>query len=328
MKPTPALLIALIMLANLAGPVPLLRAQTPATAARCRTDSVQVKAAGAVQSRALPYFVEVQLTITNKTQETMRVDPGRFVLRPDRGDPVRPASAGDVVYALRAPASPSVGAFGIFVFGSVGVGVGVGPIDLSARAIEARMLRAGDLVSGATVRGSVYYRPAAWPGEFTVTLDGLTASSGAGPAPVELRGCQMPFRPSQPPVVYAVPPGARTFDLDARGVAGPIALSVSGAEFTRQATTLTVAVDNSASAEASLFVAIGDAQLVDHAGKVYTVRMLRSDLPDRAAGHGQIRGRLVFEPMPVPPQVTSAVLRLPGVQVLDSKYDLTVDLRF
>jgi hypothetical protein len=320
--------VVIFVAAVLTGPASDVSAQASPVAAPCRVDGAYVSVAGAVQSRSLPYFIEVQLTVTNKAPGTVRLDPGRFVLVPDQGVPVRPAATDEVIYALRTPTSPYLGVFGFFTFGSFGVGVGAGPFDLSSRVIDARILKAGDLAPGATIRGSVYFRPAAWPAQFTLMLDGLTTASGAGLPPAELQACRMPFRPGEPPVAYTIPAGARTFGLDARAAAGPMAVHVSNAEFTRQATTLTVMVENAGEAEANLFVAIGEARLVDNTGQAYAVRMLRSDLPDRVAARSQVRGRLVFEPLPIPPAVTSAVLTLPEIRAGSEAYQLKVDLAF
>jgi hypothetical protein len=309
------------------------RAAPPAD--RCQADASFLRASGAVQTRAVPYFVEVELTLQNKTETGIRVDPSRFTLVPDQGDPVFPATPDQVVYALAGSGSPTVGfvgfwggwggwrsSFGIAVGGTV-------PLNVPARTIEARILRGGELAPGASVKGSIYFKPASWPARFTLVLDGLTLSSGQGYQPVELRNCQMSFRPSEPPVAAVPPPpGARTLVLNARAEAGPVVVNVSRAEFTRQATTLTVVVENSAGEDADLFVAIGQARLVDSAGSAYAVRMLRSDLPDRVGARSQGQGRLVFEPLPIPPAVTSAVLTIPGVRVAAETYDLRLDLRF
>jgi hypothetical protein len=317
----------------LGGPISAASAQATPSTLRCRADATLLSVAGTVHTRALPYFVEVELTLLNKSQAGIRIDPWRFVLVPDQGDPVPPVSPDQVVYALGGPGPLNVGYFGVFWGGwgnSIGVAVGGAvPLNLSARAIEARILRPGELAAGASLKGSVYFRPASWPSQFTLLLDGLAVSPGAGLPPVELRNCQMPFRPSEPPVVLTPPPpGARTIALSARADAGPIVVSVSGVEFTRQATTLTMVVENSAEVDADLFVAIGEARLTDDAGKTYAVRMLRSSLSDRVAPRDQSRGTLVFEPLPIPSTPTSAVLTMTGVRVAGAQYDIRLDLRF
>ncbi len=327
-----SVMVVSILLA-LGGPISAASAQTTPSTLRCRADAPFLSAAGTVHTRALPYFVEVELTLLNKTQGGIRIDPWRFALVPDQGDPVSPASPEQVVYALGGPGPLNVGLFGFFGGGrgsSFGVAVGGAvPLNLSARTIDARILRAGELASGASLRRSVYFRPASWPAQFTLLLDGLAVSSGAGLPPIELRNCQMSFRPSEPPVAVTPPPlGARTIVLSARADTGPVAVSVSSVEFTRQATTLTVVVENSAEVDADLFVAIGETRLVDNTGKAYAVRMLRSDLPDRVGSRSQGRGRLVFEPLPIPPAVISAALTIPGVRVGAEAYDIRLDLRF
>jgi hypothetical protein len=282
-----------------------------------------------VHSRAIPYFVEVELTLVNKGQTRLRLDPARFSLVPDQGAPVSPTGRDEVVDTLRSPVSPYVGAYGIFHSGSFGVAIGVGPLDLHAKVIESRVLRAGDLLPGASVRGSVYFRPPSWPAQFSLVLDGLASESGAGLPSVALRDCWMPFRPSEPPIGFgSLPPGLRTVPVNARAEAGPMALSVSSVEFTRDATTLAITVQNNGPAAADLFMAIADARLVDDTGKTYAVRIVRSDFPERVTERGEARGRLVFEPLPHPPAVTSARLTLPGIRAGGALYDLRVDLRF
>ncbi|MGH7185328.1 MAG: hypothetical protein ACREIB_03485, partial [Pseudomonadota bacterium] len=153
--------------------------------------------------------------------------------------------------------------------------------------------------------------------------------SGTALPQVVLQTCRMPFRPSEPPVVVgAIPTGARWMAVSARAEAGPIAVTVSNIEFTRLATTVTVAVENAADADADLFTAIGDARMIDSAGRRYTVRMLPSDLPDKVSARSRGRGRLVFDPLPIPPAVNAATLAIPGVRVGAATYDISIDLRF
>jgi hypothetical protein len=303
-------------------------AQAPSPA-RCRAESAALSAAGVVQPRALPHFVEVELTLQNKAAGPIRIDPGRVTLVPSEGLPVAPASKDDVIQTLRSPSPAYVDVFGFFTIGSVGVGVGVGPIDLQARAIESRLLRAAELAPGASMKGSVYFRPASWPAQFAVVLDGLATSAGTALPPLELRNCELPVRPLTPPTSRApLLPVTRTISTRARAEAGPLAVSVSSIELTRLATTLTVTVENTSATEASLFVAIGQAQLVDADGKTYAIRILRSDLPERVGPRSQSMGRLVFEPLPVDLAVTSVTLTMPGLAVDDTSYDLRIDLRF
>lgn len=131
------------------------------------------------------------------------------------------------------------------------------------------------------------------------------------------------------PAASPTPPsGTRTLALSARATAGPIAVAVTSVEFARELTSLVVSIENAADIETNLFNAISDARLVDNTGKTYAVRVLRSDLPDRVPPRSSVRGRLVFEPLPLPPTVRSATLTLPGVSVGDAAYDITLELRF
>lgn len=295
----------------------------------CSADAFLMTAVGVVKTRALPYFVEVELTVTNRAQFDLLVDPTRFMLIPDKGDPVAPAARAHVIEALRYPTSVSVGFFGIFSIGSVGVAVGAYPLDLVTRTVDARILKSGTLAPAATIRGSVFFAPAAWPAQFSVSLDGLAAPSGTALPPIVLQACRMPFVPSEPPVsLGAIPTGARSIAVSARAEVGPIAIRVSNVEFTRLATSLTIEVENAADVDADLFTAIGDARVTDASGTRYAVRMLPSDLPDRVPAGGRDRGRLVFEPLPIPPALNAATLVIPGVRVGTAAYDLTIDLRF
>jgi len=322
---TAGLTVVLILCSSVAPSL----AQVGPAAAPCRVDTFLVSAAGTVKTRALPYFVEVELTLTNKSQIDLRVDPGRFTLLPDRGEPVTPAGRAQVIEALRNPSPVNVGFFGFFSIGSVGVAVGAYPLDLAARTVDGRILKSGELAPGASMSGSVFFAPAAWPAQFTLSLDGLTTPSGTGLPAVVLQQCRMPFRPTEPPVAFnSIPAGARSIAVSVRGEAGPIAVNVSSVEFTRLATTFTIEVENAADADADLFVAIGDARVTDAAGKRYAVRMLPSDLPDKVAARGRGRGRLVFEPLPIPPAVNTATLVIPGVRVGATAYDISLDLRF
>ncbi|MDR7418193.1 MAG: hypothetical protein QN178_04705 [Armatimonadota bacterium] len=282
-----------------------------------------------MHTRAVPYYVEVELTLANKSQGRLRLDPARFTLMPEQGNSISAAARDDVVYTLRTATASYASVYGVFQSGSFGVAVGLGPFDLQSRAIESRLLRAGDLAPGASVRGSVYFRPTAWPARFSVVLDGLTTEVGTPLPPVEVRNCQMSFRPAEPPVGFApLPPGLQAFPVSARAETGPIAVSVSRAEFIKDATTLIVTVENTAATPAELFMAIADARLTDGTGVTYAVRVMRSDLPNRVEARGQARGRLVFEPLPYPPAVTSARLTLPGIRTGGVLYDVDVALRF
>ncbi len=116
--------------------------------------------------------------------------------------------------------------------------------------------------------------------------------------------------------------------MSRRAVAGPLAVSFSAAEFDPEFTALVVAIENGADAEANLFNAIADAQLVDNTGKSYAIRVLRSTVPERIGSRATAQGRLAFEPLPVPPAVAAATLILPGVRVGEATCELKVEVRF
>ena len=56
--------------------------------------------------------------------------------------------------------------------------------------------------------------------------------------------------------------------------------------------------------------------------------VLRSTVPERIGSRATAQGRLVFEPLPVPPAVAAAMLILPGVRVGEATYELKVEVRF
>ncbi len=320
------LTIAIALLVFLGGQGTPVRAQAPSPLP-CRAERASLSAVGVYRPRALPHFIEIELTVQNSGPTPVRIDPARFVFMPDTGPGVAPASRDDVVRALHRPSPVSVSIAGFITMGAVGVSIGVGPFDLQVHTIETRLLRPMDVASGAVAKGSLYFRPAAWPAHFSLVLEGLSSASGSALAAMTLH-CAMPVRLLGSPGLLAQPAAPRTIAMSARAENGPLAVNVSSIELTRQATTVSVTVENAAATEASLFVAIGLAQLVDAGGKVYAVRMLRSDLPERVGPRSQAHGRLVFEPLPLEPAVTSSVFLLPGARVGDDVYDLRVDLRF
>jgi hypothetical protein len=321
------LLIAVAVLGLLSGTGTPAHTQTSAVG--CEAVQGVLAARAVVYSRALPYFVEVDLTVRNTGAQPVRIDPTRFVLVPDAAPPVAAADRAAVIQALQRPSATSISIFGFFgTNGSVGIGIGLGPIEIPSRAIEARLFPPTTLSGGAAIRGSVYFRPAAWPAQFSLILNDLTNAAGVALPPLELRHCTLPVQPEGAPEPMAPPQAARTIAMSVRTETGPLTVAVSRVELTRQATTLTVTVENTAAAEASLFVAIGQAHLVDSSGQTYAVRMLRSDLPDRVGPQSRVHGRLVFEPIPPASAERVVACVMPGVRVGDDVYDLRVDLRF
>jgi hypothetical protein len=278
-----------------------------------------------VHTRAAPYFVEVELAVHNKSAAPLWIDPGRITLVPAEGRPVSAAPPQQVLETLYVPSSTYVDAAGVVVSGSFAIGIGIGPIDFRRRALEARILRAESIAGDARHSGSVYFHPRAWPDRFHVIVDGLRLGAAAALPAVPVRDCVMPVRPVMPPTPPVAPvPGARRMDSTARATAGPLTVAISAIEIARFATTLTVSVENASDREADLFAAFGRTQLVDDAAAAYPLRILKSDLPDRVSSHGTVRGRLVFEPLPLdqtPPRVT---LALPGVRVGDLVHDIAV----
>ncbi len=320
MKMTAVVLIcALVVLGLPAGA----SAQSMPAGPLCQGEVQFLNAAASVQQRGIPYFVEVEVILVNRSQTKIQMDPGRFVLVPDQGEPAGPLTLEQAVRAVRNPGQLGMG---FLLFGVVGVIANAVTQDRWAKEVEARYLKAGELAPGSIVKGSVYFKFIRMT-RFDLRLEGLDAETAAPLPPVQLTGCQMPARAVQPDPAASPTPQVRMIALTARATSGPVALAVSNVEFTREATVLTVTVENAAEAEANLYNALGETTLTDNTGKIYQMRMLRSDLVDRVPPRGQVRGRLVFEPLPFPPAVTSAVLTMREIRIGDDVYEIKVELR-
>ncbi len=298
----------------------------------CRSDADFLTATATVLQRGVPAFLEVEVALQNKTQGRIHFDPRRFVLAPDQGEPVSPLT---LEQAKRAVRDPGQQIFGFLAFGIFGVAQATQVQDHWAREVEARFFRPGELPPGGVVKGSVHFIPNPRLTLFALRLEGLTAESGERLATVHVPNCLLPPRLAAPaastPTSAPAPsptPAARVIVLTARASIGPVVVSVSNVEFARDATALTVMIENTGATEADIFSAVGDATLMDNTGKSYAVRMLRTDLADQVGPHAQIRGRLAFEPLPLPPAVTSATLTLPGIRVGDEVYEIKIPLRF
>lgn len=288
----------------------------------CQGDSDFLAASAAVQQR-IPYFIEVEVLLLNKGQAKIQMDPGRFALAPDQGGPMTPLTQEQAVQTVRNPAQT---VSGFLLFGIVGLLSNLETQKRWAEEVQARILKGGELPPGSPVKGSVYFKANARMALFTLTLNGLTAESGDSLEAVQLTNCQVPGR--RPEVAVSEPPSVKVVALTARAATGPVSLSVSNVEFTKDITFLTVTVDNTGEAEVNLYNAIADATLTDNAGKSYAARMLRTDLAERVAPRGRIHGKLAFHPLPFPPAVTSAVLTVPQIGVGDEVYEIKVHLRF
>jgi len=191
--------------------------------------------------------------------------------------------------------------------------------------VDAMIIKRQEVAPGGLLRGSLFFRHHLSLNVFTMTVEVLAGDPSQPLLPVRLEGCRIPGRP----VPAATPtPRVKVFATRARAIAGSVALTVSAAEFDPDFTALVVAIENGADAEANFFNAIADAQLVDNTGKTYVVRVLRSTVPERIAPRSNAQGRLVFEPLPVPPAVAAVTLILPGVRVGGASYDFRLELRF
>ena len=226
--------------------------------------------------------------------------------------------------------------FTSFLFsGLLGLAVEAAVQEHWQKQVEVRFLKAGDVPPGAVAKGSVYFVPNPALTQFSLRLDGLTTELGERLTSPQLTNCLLPPRPVAPgpAAAQAAPTPAATTEvrrvaLNARAAAGPVMVSVSGVEFSRDATVLTMTIQNSGDVEAELFNAVGNATLTDNTGKSYAARFLRSEVPDRVAPRGQIEGRLAFEPLPLPPAVNAALLTMSEIRVGNEIYEVKVQLRF
>jgi hypothetical protein len=287
----------------------------------CQAESAGLTILAAVRQR-VPYVFEIELTIRNGSAAIVRLDPAGLVLVPDRGAPVKPLTLDQTIQPIRAPIS--VGVSWLAVFGSFGIFVNVDSQELLIRDVEARFLSPAPVAPGATLKGSAYFRPQLELTQFDLLVDELTMPSGEPLAALLLRTCPVPGRTagSRP---AGAPPEGRAAAPNARGAAGPFAATVRGVLLTADATTISVSLENGGAVEGRLFNALADARLTDQLGRVYPVRMLRSDVPDRVAPGGSVHGRLVFAPLPLAPTTRGATLTLPGVAAGDAAYDLNVE---
>src|SRR3989304_1842403 len=315
----PARALAAIILGILAVPMGALPRPAPPRPPACSGASDLLAVTATVRPpRAV---LEIGLALRNASPAPIRIDPARFALFNDQGEQFAPLSAAQARQLIR---NPALDLGGWFWFGTSGseVGIGVGVTTQASQEVDLRILRAVDLTPGATLRGSVYFRsPHPQVNLFILSLDGLTGGTDTPLAPVRLT-CDVPRAAATSGAVGA----AKLVPLNARAAAGPGGVGVSGVSFAKDFTTLMVSVENSATVEAGLFAALLDARLTDDAGKTYAVRLLRSDVPDRAPAGGPVRGRLVFDPLPFPPALRSARLTLPEIRVGDAVYEIALAL--
>lgn len=267
-------------------------------------------------------ILEIQVGLENRSAGKLRVEPGMFAMTSAQTGRVSPLTLEQAKEVLQNPAQVLAG---LLLFGLVGLFANVESQKRWTAYAETTLFRAADLPPGASARGSLFFRPTLSMTQLTLALEGLTSEAGE-PLPPLVTNCRVPSQTAQPtPVATAE---ARTYVMTARATAGPITLRVQNAEFAREATTLTVSVENAGDVEANLFNAIADARLADSGGKTYTIRTLRSDLSDRIPPLSGAKGRLVFEPLPLPPTVKAATLTVPEIRVGEAVYTIIAELRF
>lgn len=122
----------------------------------CQGDADFLAVMAAVQQRGIPYFHEVEVILANRMPGKIQMDPGKFTLTPDQGEPASPLTQEQAVQAVR---NPSQQFFGFLLFGVVGLIANAETQKRWAAEVEARILKAGELPPGMPVRGSVYFKP-------------------------------------------------------------------------------------------------------------------------------------------------------------------------
>jgi hypothetical protein len=317
-----ALLVALAMLltaARAAAQVPdPPRAPGPINTCQGETEALLISAA----ILGAGFLIEVRLTLHNRTQGPIVFDPSRVVLDSPQAGQFASLTVEQAREVIRNPAFAASQVLSFGLFGLLNVAAFQ---DRWIRYVDATIIKRQDVAAGGTLRGSLFFRHHLSISLFKLAVEAL-AGDPLQPLPaVRLEGCRLLDRP----VPAATPtPRMKVFATRARAVAGPLAVNVSAAEFDPEFTALVVAIENGADADADLVIAIGGAELVANTGKSYVIRILRSTVPERIAPRSTAQGRLVFEPLPVPPAVAAATLVLPGVRVGEATHDLKVEVRF
>ncbi len=265
-------------------------------------------------------ILEVQVTLQNNSPGKLHVTPGMFALNSKQTGRVSPLTLDEAKAIVNDPAQLFAG---FVLFGLVGLWANQESQRRWTAYAEANIFNGADLLPDASVKGSLFFRSLLNLTEVTLSVEGLTAETGQ-PFPTLTTICPVPTVGGR--VATPAAAAVRVYTMTARVTSGPLTLSVERAELGKDATAFAVTIENAGAAEANLFNAIADATLTDNAGKQYFVRTLRTELADRIGAGGNVKGRLVFEPLP--PSTRRATLVMPGVRVGDDGYEIRVDLRF
>ncbi len=311
--------IALMVALVLAVPTGAFAQTPPDQSTRCLGESDSIS----VSSTVLPptALFEIELTFQNKATGRIHVDPGRFALIGEIEELMTPLTADQAKGLID---NPGQSFWSFFWFGSLGYAANQAKQADLKKQVDTRILSVTDIQPGAVHKGSLFFKgPNTKAEQFTLVIEGLT-SEGSELASLRL-GCEFPKGRSGQGA--AAPPSVRTFALVARGRSGPIAMGVSKIVFAKDATSLEVTIENASDVEANIFFAMASATLTDKAGKSYALRVLKSEVGDRVAPHSSIRGKLTFEPMPLPPVTTGATLTMPDIRAGDAVYEVKVDLQ-
>jgi hypothetical protein len=301
----------------------MVRAQpTPVQPTTFLGESESVSVSATVVPTQVPLF-EIALVVRNKTAGPLHMDPSRFALVSDEGQQASPLSSDEAKNLIR---NPDQTFWSFFWFGWLGYAANASQQANQMRQVDAKILKAADIEEGASVNGSLYFKPLnPKTTQFTLSIDGLAQPSGEKVTAVRLNGELPRGKPAQgAPAPQR--PIVKTYPLSARGSSGPIVIEISTAEFGKDSTSVAVTIKNSSAAEVSILSPVFKATMVDNTGKTYALRFLKTEIGDRVASNGSIQGRLTFDPMPLPPLITSMTLTVPGFQVDDAVYDVKVEM--
>lgn len=268
-----------------------------------------------------PIF-EIGVEVQNKTADVVRVDPARFLLESDQGDQLTPLTAAEAKDLAHNPAQSF---WSFFWFGGIGYAANVSQQAEQMRQIDIKILTAADINPGASVKGSIYFRPLnAKATQIALSVDGLTQGTE------KLTAVRVILALPQAKTVEGAAPARpviKRYMLASKGSAGPIGVEVTGAEFAKDSTTLTVTFVNSGAVDVNVLGPVMGATLLDNSGKTYGLRFLKTEIGDKVGANGSLQGRLAFEPVPLPPLTTSVTLILPRIWAGDEVYEAKVEVR-
>ena len=265
---------------------------------------------------------EMELTLQNNAAGTLHVDPGQIALLSDQGDQTTALTAQQAKSLIY---NPGQSFWSWFWFGSIGYATNQAHQAALMKHVDEAIWTATAIQPGATEQGALFFKlPNPKTAQFALVINGLSADSGALP-PLRV-DCALPK--DQSAKGAPTPPAVRTYSMALRAVSGPIAMTLTNVQFTADATSAVVTIENTSDAEANLFFAKGGTVLTDASGKSYALSYLKTTVDDRVPAHGTVRGVLVFDPIPQPPLTAAATLTMPNIHLGDAVLELTMEIHF